>query len=623
MPTLTYNGLLVAAVNSANDDGAGGVDLELDQSQNLDGNGNPYYGADDVIEITIADEDVANNGEFQEAGGDGKVTVTSIKVNGVEILTANDNVKFGGGGDSFDSDAFFFVESAKLFFLSPVYEQDFSESVESGGKLELNVAPRVADLDINQNGSIDSATPEEGNGIFNIFAAQPGVVTDASDFADDATVTGGAGSETVYGGTVNNDPDSGGFDDDLISAGGGDDTIFAGIGTDSVSGDSGNDTLYAGDGADSLYGGTGADTFFGGNGDDVFFGGDGNDHFIDEAGNDTLTGGAGQDTFQIASGGGGFTVSDFDTTDSGDTVSQGTHSYSLGTDRIDSSALTDIGNGLTNQDGTVTADEITVTGGGGADQILTFPNGESIAVPDGTIDTSTPQTRFASLVAMGVPVCFTPGTLIATPDGERPVEDLAVGDTVSTRDAGPQVIRWIGVSHHAWPASPEKHKPIQIRAGALGDGLPRRDLAVSPQHRMLVSGGAVRALFGVDEVLAPAKGLTGLPGVRTMKGKRRVCYLSILLGAHHLLTAEGAATESFYPGPTALKMVPVKAALEIVTLFPGISKAPEKVFGPTVRQVLGVSDARRLADALRRDAECRRWDEDLARDRAPHLRIVS
>jgi len=41
-------------------------------------------------------------------------------------------------------------------------------------------------------------------------------------------------------------------------------------------------------------------------------------------------------------------------------------------------------------------------------------------------------------------ICFTPGARILTPQGERAIETLKVGDLVVTRDNGPQLIRWIG-----------------------------------------------------------------------------------------------------------------------------------------------------------------------------------
>ncbi|MTH78990.1 Hint domain-containing protein [Paracoccus aestuariivivens] len=43
-------------------------------------------------------------------------------------------------------------------------------------------------------------------------------------------------------------------------------------------------------------------------------------------------------------------------------------------------------------------------------------------------------------------VCYLTGTLIATPEGERPVETLRVCDLVLTRDHGPQPVLWRGSS---------------------------------------------------------------------------------------------------------------------------------------------------------------------------------
>lgn len=84
--------------------------------------------------------------------------------------------------------------------------------------------------------------------------------------------------------------------------------------------------------------------------------------------------------------------------------------------------------------------------------------------------------------------CFTRGTRIATPRGEVLVEDLWVGYTVYTRDHGAQVLRWVGrrdLSLADLIVSPQL-RPVRIAKGALGQGLPLRDMKVSPQHRMLI-----------------------------------------------------------------------------------------------------------------------------------------
>ena len=85
--------------------------------------------------------------------------------------------------------------------------------------------------------------------------------------------------------------------------------------------------------------------------------------------------------------------------------------------------------------------------------------------------------------------CFTPGTTIATPKGERLVEELREVDRIITRDNGIQEIRWVGrkeMSGKSLVANPHL-KPILVRAGSLGNGLPERDMLVSPNHRMLVA----------------------------------------------------------------------------------------------------------------------------------------
>lgn len=87
-------------------------------------------------------------------------------------------------------------------------------------------------------------------------------------------------------------------------------------------------------------------------------------------------------------------------------------------------------------------------------------------------------------------VCFARGTKLATSFGPVAVENLTVGTPLLTLDNGPQPIRWIG---KRTVVQPVKSRPVCIRAGALGGGLPEQDLRVSPQHRVLGSLQARRA----------------------------------------------------------------------------------------------------------------------------------
>ncbi len=142
---------------------------------------------------------------------------------------------------------------------------------------------------------------------------------------------------------------------------------------------------------------------------------------------------------------------------------------------------------------------------------------------------------YALAWAEAAPECFCAGTRILTSQGEIPVESLCVGDMVMTLDDRAMPVRWVGRRTVATRFADPLAWPIRIRAGALGGGLPRRDLAVSPGHALLLRG-----------LLVQAGALAGLPGIAraaTMPPMFR--YYHIELDTHGLLLAEGVAAESY------------------------------------------------------------------------------
>lgn len=189
-------------------------------------------------------------------------------------------------------------------------------------------------------------------------------------------------------------------------------------------------------------------------------------------------------------------------------------------------------------------------------------------------------------------VCFSSGTHILTPRGEIPVNELKVGDHVITLDHGPKPILWISTSRHVWPGSSDKELPILISSGTFGPNAPRRDLIVSPQHKILLSLASREDCSNVFEVLAPAKGMTEVSGVRCMKGKREVVYYHMLLEDHEVLVSEGVASESFFPGPTALGMLRPQQREEIFALFPDLREIGVGGYGSKARKCLTVSEAK-------------------------------
>ena len=175
--------------------------------------------------------------------------------------------------------------------------------------------------------------------------------------------------------------------------------------------------------------------------------------------------------------------------------------------------------------------------------------------------------------------CFTPGTLIATPKGERPVEDLQPGDKVITRDNGIQEIRWVGQKALDWKAlSANPHlQPVLIRAGSLGNGLPERDMMVSPNHRILVANDRTALYFDEHEVLVAAKHVVNHKGIHTLDSIGTT-YIHFMFDRHEVVLSNGAWTESFQPGDYTLKGMGNAQRSEIFELFPEL-RTPEGVEG--------------------------------------------
>lgn len=189
-------------------------------------------------------------------------------------------------------------------------------------------------------------------------------------------------------------------------------------------------------------------------------------------------------------------------------------------------------------------------------------------------------------------ICFAPGTMLATPQGTRPVEALREGDLVQTRDNGAQEILWTGSRRMTGArlyAMPHL-RPIRFRADAFGTGRPDADLLVSPQHRMLVRGPAARALFNAEEVLVAAEDLVNDTSVLVDTTLREVTYHHLLLDRHDIVIANGVETESFHPSATALDTIDTQDRARLLSILPGIDVNPMR-YGDFARRSLSASEA--------------------------------
>lgn len=193
------------------------------------------------------------------------------------------------------------------------------------------------------------------------------------------------------------------------------------------------------------------------------------------------------------------------------------------------------------------------------------------------------QSHTTTPTPYGTITCFVRGTLIATENGLIPVEWLRAGSKILTIDGSYKTLR-IPMNRKLSAQELRRNSkltPIRISAGALGCGLPKRDLLVSRQHRMLVSSKICERMFGQSEVLVSAFRLTDLPGIFVEPDLESVEYFHLLFDSHEVIIAEGAPTESFYTGPEALKSMSRDARQEILTLFPEVGElgyTPEPAF---------------------------------------------
>ncbi|MBZ8119509.1 Hint domain-containing protein [Roseovarius sp. LXJ103] len=542
--------------NDSLDGGAGDDTLRGDAGDNTLVGGE---GDDSLIGGPGADSLIGGDGQDTALGGGGDDFIdTSAPLTGANTPLTSANTPLTGANTPLPDDGF----NGTPFVPADTDPDNDRDLVAGGAGNDTIFTGDDADTitggagDDVIDGGLDDDEIEGGTGDDEITAGE------GSD-----TVFGGDGDDTIFGG-VNlagaNIPDATDPEldngDDFLDGGAGDDVIFGEDDNDTILGGDGNDTIDGGidddeirgqDGDDSILGGDGNDDIQGGNGDDIIEGGDGDDTIEGRADNDTIIGGAGaddmsgdtgRDTFIIGSAADGF----------GDNADGGS-----GGDDFDTLDLTGAGDfEITGQ--TVDPDGNSTSG------TINF-----LDAPGGAVTGSMTFQEIERIIP-----CFTPGTKIATPKGERLVEDLEVGDKVITRDNGLQEIRWVGrrdLEGRELLQAPQM-KPVLIGAGALGRNLPETDLLVSPNHRVLINNEKSALYFEDREVLVAAKHLTDLEGVDTVDTDA-VTYIHFMFDQHEVVLSNGSWTESFQPGEQTLGDMDTEQREEIYMLFPELRDA--------------------------------------------------
>lgn len=186
---------------------------------------------------------------------------------------------------------------------------------------------------------------------------------------------------------------------------------------------------------------------------------------------------------------------------------------------------------------TLTRDAITPSTPGIA--FSTSPGGDALSGGNEIIGAAVSGTSIVgeSLIA---PLCFLRGTGILTPRGPVKIEELAIGDEVVTHFGGISRVKWLGRQSYSrrFAARNPAKMPVRIKAGALADGRPLRDLLISPGHSLLIGGQLVLAQFLIN-------GLTITQG----EAPEQIDYIHVELDGHDCVLAEGCWAESYADAP--------------------------------------------------------------------------
>jgi hypothetical protein len=126
--------------------------------------------------------------------------------------------------------------------------------------------------------------------------------------------------------------------------------------------------------------------------------------------------------------------------------------------------------------------------------------------------------------------------MIRAPHGEVAVETLRRGDLVCTQDGRIVPVDWLGVQTVSTIFTDKlRVLPIRIKAGALGENVPARDLLVSPDHAILVEGALIQAGALINGSLI----------VRESNVPTTFTYYHVEVDDHSLILAENTPAETF------------------------------------------------------------------------------
>ncbi|ARW10048.1 Hint domain-containing protein [Acetobacter ascendens] len=138
--------------------------------------------------------------------------------------------------------------------------------------------------------------------------------------------------------------------------------------------------------------------------------------------------------------------------------------------------------------------------------------------------------------------CFLSGSMIRTADGDVAVEDIQIGDQLVAFDwkSNKNITRsvvWVGKAHatvHPERSDDEAGWPVRILKDAIADGVPYKDMLITPEH----------CLFFKDRFV-PVRMLVNNASIFYDKSIFSYDYYHVETDQHSVITADGVLTESY------------------------------------------------------------------------------
>jgi hypothetical protein len=500
-------------------------------------------------------------------------------INNKYSITGGSADTTGSGGDGVDLAAAAEVHNYALGVI-----RGGSTASGSGG-IGVNMTASGATLVNDMGGTITGGISFKGASGVGVDLAAGATITNAGSIVggNSNSGSGGAGADLAAGATMTNTGSIAGGYSDLGSAGAGVDLAAANatmtnagsiVGGNSFNGSAGgagvdlaaNATMTNGGSITGGYSTSGS----GGAGADLASG-------ATMTNTGSLTGG----NSSSGSGGAGVILNGGMLTTSGSIArgeGSGSLSYSYAVDFQSSSTMA-VGSGATftgDIGGFLYGDKIDITNLAPSVVSADFTAGtDTIATgADGTLifaGASGDTFLFSSDTNGGTDVtiaCFRCGTRILAERGEVAIESLKIGDRVMTMSGITKPIRWIGRRSYSGETARDNTEvlPILIRAGALADDLPRRDLWVSPEHAMFIDG-----------MLIPAAALVNGVSIVQEDSIEEVAYIHLEFDSHAVIYAEGAASESFVDDESRAMF---DNAAEYARLYPNAAPEPARFCAP-------------------------------------------